>query len=130
MLSGYPSLASNLAADKAYVERSFMGRMAEFVEHGRLVQMEVDVNTLPPEVEVLCIETCSSAPGDDMEDGAVMVEGAEIGKGPTRQKVWVRLRGRGVQDFKQRDEEKTDRFQTVFLRDLKVCAGRPLDRDA
>jgi hypothetical protein len=129
MLSGYPTLASNLAADKAYVERGFMARMAAFVEHARLLQIEVDVNSLPIKAKVLRIETCSSAPVDNLGNEMV-VEGVEIGKGGARQKAWLRFRGLSGQDFKQLDEENTDRFQTVSLRNLKFSVGRPLDCDA
>ena len=46
-------------ADKAYVEKGFMRRMAEFGEHKRVVQMEIDVTGLKLDVEVLEIDTSS-----------------------------------------------------------------------
>jgi hypothetical protein len=110
MLSGYPSLASNLAADKAYVESGFMDRMAEFVEHGRLLQVDVDVNSLPLESEMLRIETYSSALG-----GEGMVEGVELGKGGAREKVWLGFTGLRHDDVKQIVGDGAERFQTVCL---------------
>src|SRR5256885_12487920 len=41
MLSGYPSYGSNQAADKAYVEKGYLKRRAEFVDHGKLLQIEI-----------------------------------------------------------------------------------------
>jgi hypothetical protein len=116
MLSGYPSQASNQAADKQYVESGFMARMAEFVEHGRLLQVERDVNSLPVGGEVLYVETFSSAQsGLDREE---LMEGVELGKGGVREKICVRFRGLKQNDVMQGKAERGDgdEFQTVHLR--------------
>ena len=110
MVSGYPSLSSNLAADKAYVENGYLKRMAEFVDHGRLLQIEIDVNALPVDAEVACIETCWSE-----DEGQDLIEGVEIGKGGAREKVWVRFSGLKSEHVKQAEREKVEGFQTVYL---------------
>jgi hypothetical protein len=119
MLSGYPRLSSNLAADKEYVASGFTSRMAQFVEHGRLLQIELDVNALPLQTEVLCIDTFTTVPSEEDEERQ-MVEGIEIGKGGgAREKVWLRFKGFGSEDVeKLAEEERTDRFQTVYLRKI------------
>ena len=118
MISGYPSYESNQAADKAYVENGYASRMAEFVDHGRLLQLDVDVNTLTPaglgpDGEVLYIETVSAA---REEVGEGCIEGVEIGKGGLREKVWLRFRGVKGGDLKKGEESKVERFHTVQLR--------------
>jgi hypothetical protein len=116
MLSGYPSQASNQAADKQYVESGFMARMAEFVEHGRLLQVERDVNSLPVDGQVLCVETLSSAQSG--LDGEEVMEGFELGKGGVRERICLRFRGLKDEDVTQGEAERGDGngFQTVYLR--------------
>lgn len=50
-----------------------MARMVEFVDHGRLLQVERYVNSLPVGGQVLCVETLSSAEsglgGDEVMEG-------------------------------------------------------------
>ena len=118
MISGYPSYESNQAADKTYVENGYLSRMAEFVDHRRLLQIAVDVNTLTPaglgsDGEVLFIETVSGA-GDEVGEG--WIRGVEIGKGGAREKVWLRFRGVKGGDVKKGEESKAERFQTVQLK--------------
>lgn len=128
MLSGYPSLESNLAADRAYVQQGFMTRMVEFVVHGRLVLVERDVNSLPlpSDAEVLRIEIFPEASGDVSSEGEELVEGFEIGKGGVRErKIWLRLKALKEEEIVVelekakdivREERAEERFQTVWLR--------------
>jgi hypothetical protein len=114
MLSGYPSYESNQATDKVFMENGFMKRMVEFVDHGRLLQIEMDVNALPLDAEVLCIETYSSTPSD--AEGKGMIEGVELGKDVARQKLWLSVRGLRDEDAKQIADDRTGLFQRVYLK--------------
>lgn len=134
MLSGYPSLESNLAADRTYVQQGFLTRMTEFVAHGRLVLVERDVNSLPLPIdaEILRIEIFSEAPGDvsggvgGNGEGEELVEGFEIGKGGVRErKIWLRLKALKEEEVEVelekamevvREKEMEEKFQTVWLR--------------
>jgi hypothetical protein len=87
--------------------------MAEYVEHGSLLQIDVDVNSLPLESEVLCIEAYSNAPGEEGGGGGgggVVHEGVELGKGGVREKTWVRLAGLRRGDVKEIAKGRTERF--------------------
>jgi hypothetical protein len=54
MLFGYLGEMPNQEADNQYVERGFMARMTEFAGHGRFLQVEGKVNSLPVDGEVVC----------------------------------------------------------------------------
>jgi hypothetical protein len=118
MISGYPSYESNQAADKTYIENGYMRRMAEFLDHRRLLQIDMDVNALMPaglghNGGVLCIETF---PGAEGEVGEGWIEGVELGKGGDRQKARLRFRVVKGEEVKQELERRTEGLQTMYLR--------------
>lgn len=76
MITGYQSQNLNTEADKVYAER-FLPRMFEFVQHGWLRQLDVDVKALPLEewVTVACGKRPSEWRDSSSGTGTVNLKG-------------------------------------------------------
>ncbi|KAK2594749.1 hypothetical protein QQS21_007547 [Conoideocrella luteorostrata] len=61
LVTGYPSLEMNLAADREYVTK-IAGRMSQFVKHDRLLMLEKDIDELPLETGRVSLSLATGEP--------------------------------------------------------------------
>ena len=95
MITGYPSVECNLAADKEYFEQGYMGTVFEYVDHEVLMQIEMSVTELPVEGEGVVLGIGGEGKG---EKSVVVKKGREIEAGEHTKEVVLTFVGDGQGD--------------------------------
>ncbi len=125
MITGYPSRQAVEDADKAYAEKGFLGRTAEFVQHKRLLIIETDVTGLPIDAANVEIDVSSSNVGENakLELGPeivagrkVMEEAVEQGRKEPGEKIFVSIKALEDKNVKQSVEALPLMWHTVYLK--------------
>ena len=127
MITGYASRQAVEDADNAYVKNGFLKRMAQFVEHKRLLVMETDVTALPIDAQYVEIDVSSShtAKNAKLAFGPeiavrkeVTEEAMEQGRKETGDKIFVSIKALEDMDVKQLLEPLPLMWHAMYLKKI------------